>query len=137
MLKLVTCNIHLECVISDKYYFVTYDKSCFKTSALGEHKRLTRSDIFGVPPLPPTPTSADRLTRRNFENQTSVSICHPDQRDQIGQIIGLWATFQSLWQQLFCPNLPIFVKVSKSLIFLVKSFLGNFYKHLATFYWSH
>ena len=28
-------------------------------------------------------------------------------------------------------------RVSKSLIFLVKSFLGNFYKHLVTFYWSH
>ena len=26
---------------------------------------------------------------------------------------------------------------SKSFIFLVKSFLGNFYRHLATFYWSH
>ena len=30
-----------------------------------------------------------------------------------------------------------FAKVSKSIIFLVKSFLGNFYRHLATFYWSH
>ena len=44
--------------------------------------------------------------------------------------------------QLFkCPNLlhfeAIFVKVLKSLIFLVESFLGNFYRHLATFYWSH
>ena len=56
---------------------------------------------------------------------------------QIGRFIGLWATFQSLWQQLFCPNLThslaIFVKVSKSLIFLVKSLSGNFYRHLATF----
>ena len=41
-------------------------------------------------------------------------------------------------QQLVCPNLPhsleIFVKVSKSVIFLVKSFLGNFYRHLAIFF---
>ena len=29
-----------------------------------------------------------------------------DQRDQIGRFIGLWATFQSMWQQLVCPNLP-------------------------------
>ena len=29
-----------------------------------------------------------------------------DQWDQIGQFIGLWATFQSLCQQLICPNLP-------------------------------
>ena len=61
------------------------------------------------------------------------------QCDQIGRFI--WATFRSLWQQVVCPNLPhsqaIFVKVSKSLIFLVKSFLGNFYRHLANFYWSH
>ena len=37
-----------------------------------------------------------------------------DQCDQIGQFFGLWATFQSLRQQLICPNFPhskaIFVK---------------------------
>ena len=31
----------------------------------------------------------------------------------------------------------IFVKASKTLIFLVKSCLGNFYRHLATSFWSH
>ena len=50
-----------------------------------------------------------------------------DQCDQIGRFIGLWATFQSLGQQLVCPNLP------HSLILQMKSFLGNFYIHLATF----
>ena len=64
-----------------------------------------------------------------------------EQCDQIGRFFALWATFQSLWQQLVCPNLQhyltIFVKVSKSLIFLVKSFLGNFCTHLAIFYRSH
>ena len=33
--------------------------------------------------------------------------------------------------------LAIFVRVWKSFFFLVKSFLGKFYRHLATFYWSH
>ena len=33
-------------------------------------------------------------------------------------------------QQLYCP---IFVKVLKSIIFLLKSFLGDFYRHLAIF----
>ena len=51
------------------------------------------------------------------------------QCDQIGRFIGLCTTFQSLQQQLICPNLPhyqaIFVKVSKSFIFLVKSFLAT------------
>ena len=49
--------------------------------------------------------------------------------------------FLSLWQQLFSPTLPhswaIFVKVTKYIIFLVKSFLSNFYRHLAIFFWSH
>ena len=43
------------------------------------------------------------------------------QCDQIGQFIGLWASFWSLWQQLICPNLPhfkaIIVKLSKSILF--------------------
>ena len=43
-----------------------------------------------------------------------------DQCDQIGRFIEFWATFQSLWQQIICPNhlhsQAIFVKVSKSLI---------------------
>ena len=66
---------------------------------------------------------------------------HLDQCDQIGRFNALWATFQSLWQQLFCPDRPhfwaTFVKMLKSFMFLVESFLGNFYRHLATFYWSH
>ena len=47
-----------------------------------------------------------------------------DQCDQIGRFIALWTTIQSLWQLSICPNLlhssAIFVKVSKSVIFLVK-----------------
>ena len=31
-----------------------------------------------------------------------------EQCDQIGRFIALWATFQSLLQQLFCPNRPHF-----------------------------
>ena len=30
------------------------------------------------------------------------------QCDQVGRFIALWATFQNLWQQLFCPNHPHF-----------------------------
>ena len=60
---------------------------------------------------------------------------------RLGDLLDVGATFQSLWQQLICPNFPhsqaIFVKGSKSSIFLVKSFLGNFYRHLVMFFWSH
>ena len=85
----------------------------------------------------------------------------PMQRDLIGRFIALWATFLSLWQQLFCPNFHIFrqfVKGVQLLIFLVnlhwrnpynsekdvlrkrRTVLGHFYRHLATFLlsrWSH
>ena len=63
------------------------------------------------------------------------------QCDQIERFFALWATIQSRWQQLFYPNCPhclaIFVKLSKSFIFLLKSFLGNLYRYLAIFIWSH
>ena len=43
------------------------------------------------------------------------------QQDQIGQFIALWATFQSLWEQLFCTKRPHFkanfVKLTISFIF--------------------
>ena len=35
------------------------------------------------------------------------------------------------------PFLGNFWKLSKSIIFLVKLFLGNIYRHLAIFFWSH
>ena len=37
------------------------------------------------------------------ERRISKMPCN--QCDQIGWFIGLWATFQSFWQQLICPNL--------------------------------
>ena len=80
------------------------------------------------------------------------------QCDQIGLFIALWTTFQSQWQELFACKIvvennenkqkeagvgpifknylprsstffAIFVKVSKSIIILVQSILGNFYEH--------
>ena len=56
---------------------------------------------------------------------------------RLGNLLDSGQLFQSLWQQLNCPNLPhsyaILVKVSNSIIFLVKSILGNFYRHLVIF----
>ena len=74
-----------------------------------------------------------------MEKSTLIGCCK--QCDQIRRFFALWATIQSLWQQLYYPNCPhcwaIFVKVPKSFIFLVKSYLGNFNRHLAIFIWSH
>ena len=60
---------------------------------------------------------------------------------QIGQFIGLWATFLKPLATINLPKSPtfldIFVKVSKAVLFLVKSFLGNFNRLLAIFFWSH
>ena len=33
------------------------------------------------------------------------------QCDQIGRFIALWATYQSLWQQLLLPKSPIFLGI--------------------------
>ena len=70
-----------------------------------------------------------------------LNIVKVNQCDQIGRLFALWATIQSRWQQLFFPNplhcWTIFIKMSKSFIFLVKSYLGNFYRYLAIFIWSH
>ena len=58
------------------------------------------------------------------------------QCDQIGRFIALRATFQRLWQQLFCPNCPHFRQFlwrCPNLSFLVESFLGNFYRHWRLF----
>ena len=58
--------------------------------------------------------------------------------DKIWQFIIFWATFQSPGNNYFANTfLAIFVKVPKSVILLEKSYLGNFYIHLAIFYWSH
>ena len=35
-----------------------------------------------------------------------VNVQCEGQCDQIGQFMGLWATFKSPWWQLICPNLP-------------------------------
>ena len=56
---------------------------------------------------------------------------------RLGDLLDFGQVFLSLWQQLICPNLSHskanFGKLSKSSIFLLKSFLGNFYRHLAIF----
>ena len=61
--------------------------------------------------------------------------------DQIERFIGLWASFQSLWQQFNLPKFPTFLgnlcKSVKIFNFSSEIILGNFYRHLATSYWSH
>ena len=60
---------------------------------------------------------------------------------RLGNLLHFGQLFKTLRHCLFCPNYPyfsaFFEKMSKSFIFQVKSFLGNFYRHLATFNWSH
>ena len=42
-----------------------------------------------------------RRKTQNFEQEKMCVQC-----DQISRFFGLWANFQSHWQQLICPNLP-------------------------------
>ena len=66
---------------------------------------------------------------------------YQEQCDQSWQFFALGQPFKAGGNTYFTPKQPqcwaIFVKVSKSLIFLVNSFFGNFYRHLAIFIWSH
>ena len=59
------------------------------------------------------------------------------QCDQIGRFIAHWATFQSLWERLFYPKCPhfkaIFVKLSKSFIFLVEIIFEQLLKTFGNF----
>ena len=49
--------------------------------------------------------------------------------------------FSKSMATIILPKLPTllgnFLKMTKSFMFPVESFLGNFYRHLVTFYWSH
>ena len=78
------------------------------------------------------------IIQPNF-NLHHFSICR--QCDQIWRFIGLLASFQSQWQQLICPNLPhsqaTFCKGVEIFHFSSEIILGNFYRHLAIFFWSH
>ena len=73
------------------------------------------------------------ITRRMFVKRESRLLPFgQNQCDQIEQFMSLWETFLSLWQHLFCPNCHIFRQFFKICRFLVKSFLGHFFKHFAT-----
>ena len=99
--------------------------------------------LYPVKQSPAAQTLFQHILEISFLTLLRQSYLHThlptNQCDQIGRFIGLWATFQSLWQQLICPNLShskaIFV--SKAIIFIEKSFWGNFYRHFAIFIWSH
>ena len=56
---------------------------------------------------------------------------------RLGDFLDFGQLFKAFGSNSICPNLPhflaIYAKVSKSIIFLVKSFLGNFDRHLAIF----
>ena len=60
---------------------------------------------------------------------------------RLGDLLHFGKLFKANSNNYFLLQPPtfqaIFAKVSKSFIVLVKSFLGKFYRHLATFYLSH
>ena len=77
-----------------------------------------------LPPLKVRVNNQQRLLLTLIEGLTS---------EPVWPYLAIYWTlgnFQNLWQQLICPNLShssaIFVKVSKSIIFLVKSFWATF-----------
>ena len=50
----------------------------------------------------------DQQDYKTFLKLLTIAVPCDSQCDQIGRFIAFWATFQSLRQQLFCPNCPHF-----------------------------
>ena len=65
----------------------------------------------------------------DLSNTTSVT--------RLGNLLHFGQLSKACGNNYFAHMLGIFVKLSKFHIFLVESFLGNFYRHLATFYLPH
>ena len=84
-------------------------------------------------------------TTPNLNLQENVKLELPTQFDslsvtRLGDLLHFGQLCKACGNNYFAQIAHIisnFVKVSKSFIFLVKSFSGYFYRHLATFYWSH
>ena len=105
------------CSIVFFFFFVLFVQLKQKTKAAAEEE----DHLDGL--MLDCVTNAKQLWALNYESD--FHDCISTYRcDQIGRFIALWATFLSLWQQLFCPNRPHFwaylVKVWKSFIFPVK-----------------
>ena len=47
-------------------------------------------------------------TTLQLHHHIGSMICSVTRCNKSPRLIALWATFQSLWQQLFCPNFPHF-----------------------------
>ena len=68
-----------------------------------------------------------------------------DRRQTVWPDWAIYWTLGNFLKPLATINLPkspiflgiFFVKMSKSISFVVKSIWGNFYRHLAIFFWSH
>ena len=87
-----------------------------------------------------------------FRSYLSSSVGREDSglKQRIARSLAVWpnwaiyctlGNFSKPVATIIEPKLPTFfgniLKVSISFIFLIKSFLGNFYRHLAIFYKSH
>ena len=98
-----------------KYFLFPMDRSClFIFLNWIEGKQTNKHTIV--------------FCKTNFWCITTTTTCLL-QCDQIGQYIELWATFQSLWQQLFCPSAHIlvnFCKVVEIFQFSSEIILSNF-----------
>ena len=63
--------------------------------------------------------------RGSCSKETCQNDAQTNQCDQIGRFIGLWVTFQSLWQQSICPFLSNFCKGVKIFNFCSEVIFGQ------------
>ena len=71
----------------------------------------------------------------------SIKYCSWNQCDQIGRFFCFLGKHSKLMASIILPKLPTlvgnFCKGVKIIHYSSEIILGNFYKHLAIFYWSH
>ena len=104
------------------------------------YEAILNLTYFILSPKPAAGTREQTVTLVKCISRHALAHCKLDQVqcDQIGPFIALWATFLSLWQQLFCPNCHIFWQFVKGVkIFHFSSEISfQFYIHFPNFYWS-
>ena len=92
---------------------------------------------LNFPDFPPKNKSFKNINYRTSQLVNMISA----KCDQIWRFLDFGQLFKAFGNNKFAQisqhSKATFVNVLKSIIFVVKSFLGHFYRHLAIFIWSH
>ena len=69
--------------------------------------------------------------------QTVTNMQAKTSETRLGNLLDFGQLFKALGNNYFAQNSHILCKGVKIFNFFIEIILGNFYRHMATFYWSH